>query len=210
MRRVDSGSVCSPRLVELTMSAKRTVTVFRTSPDGAAAAVSGVAQFRQNRARSGFSSPQAEHRTMRAVYERRSPSKEEARRCAGLLVWDLRRLVAGALRAEAVAAVNGLGAGRAERNQGLLAAVGAGGAEHLARAAVVAAATGVATARVVAARVARAAVAGATAGRLADCTAGGAATRLAELPIGVELLLARREGKVLATVGAVQRLVGHC
>jgi len=31
---------------------------LRTSPEGAAAGVSGVAQFRQNRARSGFSSPQ--------------------------------------------------------------------------------------------------------------------------------------------------------
>jgi hypothetical protein len=66
-RRVVSGSVCSLRLVELTMSAKRTVTVFRTSPLGAEAAVSGVAQLEQNFARSEFSSPQLGQRITGAV-----------------------------------------------------------------------------------------------------------------------------------------------
>src|SRR6185503_14954403 len=69
MRRVDSGSACSERLVELTMSAKRTVTVLRTSPAEAVAPDRGVAQLEQNFARSEFSSPQFGHSITRAVYE---------------------------------------------------------------------------------------------------------------------------------------------
>jgi hypothetical protein len=65
MRRVDSGSVCSERLVELTMSAKMTLTVLRTSPAVGAAPARGVAQLEQNLARSEFSSPQVGQRMTR-------------------------------------------------------------------------------------------------------------------------------------------------
>ena len=44
------------------MSAKTIVTTLRTSAGRLRGAVSGVAQFRQNFARSGFSSPQAGQR----------------------------------------------------------------------------------------------------------------------------------------------------
>src|SRR5438034_6266483 len=199
MRRVDSGSVCSPRLVELTMSAKRTVTVFRTSPGAGEAPASGVAQFRQNRARSGFSSPQLGHRIMRRSV--RGAENQEARRDAGLLPGRLGWLVARALSREAVAAVDRLGAGRAERHLSLAAAVRACRAEHLARSAIVTAAH-VSTVRV-------ATVARLASRRLADGAAGGAATRLAELAICEELLLTRGEREFLATVGAGQRLIGH-
>src|SRR2546430_14723949 len=83
-------------------------------------------------------------------------------RASGCRVW---RLVARALAVEAVAAVDGLRAARAERNLRLAAAVRAGRAEHLARCAVIAATTRIAAARI-AATAGVAAVASATAGRL--------------------------------------------
>src|SRR4051812_31428432 len=57
-RRRDSGSMRSPRSVKPTMSANRTVTVRRSSRRGPAA-LSGVPQFRQKFAASGFSVWQA-------------------------------------------------------------------------------------------------------------------------------------------------------
>src|SRR2546430_6418842 len=105
-------------------------------------------------------------------------------RASGCRVW---RLVARTLAVEAVAAVDGLRAARAERNLGLATAVRAGCAEHLARCAVIAATTRIAAARI-AATAGVAAVASATAGRLADGAAGSATTGLAELAVCVELL----------------------
>src|SRR5450756_697187 len=105
--------------------------------------------------------------------------------------------VASALRREAVGAVDGLQATGAEGNLRLAAALRARRGEHLARSSLVAAAR----------------VAGTVAGRstrcLADRTAGRAATRLAELAIGVdfELLLGRGERERLAAVDAGERLV---
>src|SRR5438445_4685180 len=127
-------------------------------------------------------------------------------RAPGCRVW---RLVARTLAVEAVAAVDGLRAARAERNLGLAAAVRAGRAEHLARCAVIAAATRVAAAARIAATARVAAVASATPGRLADGAAGSASTRLAELAVCEELLFACGEREVLAAVCTVQRLVGH-
>ncbi len=102
------------------------------------------------------------------------------------------------LRLETVAAVDGLAAVRAERHLGLAAAARARCAEHLPLGPIVAAG------RVAAARVA--AVRGAARGLPAG-TARRAATRLAELAIGEELLLARGERELLAAVDAGQRLV---
>src|SRR5438552_2596272 len=67
MRRVDSGSVRSPRAVELTTSAKRMVTVLRTSaaPDRAGEDRS-LPQVSQKRAPSRFSVPQLGQRIMAA------------------------------------------------------------------------------------------------------------------------------------------------
>ncbi len=107
--------------------------------------------------------------------------------CAG--VAKHRTLAAG----EAVTAVDRLGARRPERDQGLAAAVRAGGAEHLAR-------STVATAMRAAGRLA--------ASRLADGSTGGAAARLAELTVSVELLIAGRERELLIAVHAGQRLIG--
>src|SRR5690606_33990672 len=103
------------------------------------------------------------------------------------------------LAAEAVAAVDGLAAGRAERNAGFLATAVAGRAEHLARAIAVAAAT---------AAVATAAVA--TTGALAPGRLLGSAARrtsawLAELAVSVELLVAGGEAELGAAVGTGQR-----
>jgi len=136
---------------------------------------------------------------------RESRQKEEARRNAGLLVGLGYGLVALALAAEAVAAVDGLRATWTERDQRLLAAVRARRAEHLARRAIVAAAAaGVAAVAVAAATVART-----PACRLTDGATGRASTRLAELAVCVELLLARGEREVLAAICTGQRLVGH-
>jgi len=126
-------------------------------------------------------------------------------RASGCRVW---RLVARTLAVEAVAAVDGLRAARAERNLGLAAAVRAGRAEHLARCAVIAATTRIAAARI-AATAGVAAVASATAGRLADGAAGSATTGLAELAVCEELLFACGKGEVLAAVCTVQCLIGH-
>src|ERR671937_2451583 len=65
--RSDSESSASPIVVEPLRSEKTIVTVFRTSCGGATGA-SGVPQKPQRRKRSGFSSPQEGHVTMRRVY----------------------------------------------------------------------------------------------------------------------------------------------
>ena len=59
--RSGSGSSPSPIAVDPVTSQNTIETVLRTSPAGSAGAVSGVAQFRQNFARSGFCSPQFGH-----------------------------------------------------------------------------------------------------------------------------------------------------
>src|SRR5262245_35656431 len=105
--------------------------------------------------------------------------------------------VARPLRLEAVAAVDRLAAGRAERDLGLPAAVRARRREHLARCPVLPAATGVAAARVATAVAACC---------LARCAALGTTARLAELAVGEELLLARREREFLAAIGTGQGL----
>src|SRR5918994_400086 len=111
-------------------------------------------------------------------------------------------LVRTALRLEAVAAVDRLRTARAERHLGLAATAGAGRCEHLARGALVAAA-----ARVPATTARVAATTRVTTRRLAGCAASGAATGLAELSIGEELLLARRECELLAAIGTGEHLV---
>src|SRR5438552_16250083 len=105
-------------------------------------------------------------------------------------------------RAEAVAAIDRLGAGRPERDARLATAAIAGGGEHLALAAV-------ARAAVAGAAVARAAVAAALATRgLAGGAAGRTAAWLAEFLLGVELLVIRREDELLVAVDAAEDLVG--
>ncbi len=59
--RSGSGSRPSPIAVDPVTSQNTIETVLRTSLAGSAGAVSGVAQFRQNFARSGFCSPQFGH-----------------------------------------------------------------------------------------------------------------------------------------------------
>src|SRR5450756_2112126 len=124
----------------------------------------------------------------------------------------------GAAEGEAVAAVNGLAARGAEGDRCLLAAVGAGRGEHLARAAGIPATTAaaVATAAVAVAGLAAtvaetgaAAVAatGVAAGRLAACAAGRATARLREAAGCVELLLTGCEDEVLAAIRTGHRLV---
>ncbi len=116
----------------------------------------------------------------------------------------------GALAAEAVAAVDGLAARRAEGDLSLLAAGRAGGLEHLARGALVATATAAVaagTAGVATARVATTATTAITAGSLAAGTAGRAATRLGEAALCIEVLLGRGEDECLRTIRARQVLV---
>src|SRR6186713_2790240 len=113
---------------------------------------------------------------------------------------------------EAVAAIDGLAARRAERDLGLAAAVAAGSGEHLARPAVTVAtaAAGAVTATAAAGAVAtgRVAAAGAVAtvrpttrvgvpGGLAACPARRAAARLGKATLRVEVLLGRREHEFL-------------
>src|SRR6185503_19745341 len=112
---------------------------------------------------------------------------------------------AAPLAAEAVRAIDGLAARRAEGDLSLLAAVRARGAEHLARPAVATvAAAATATAAVAAAgpaaaiRVARGLAAGATRRT---------APRLGEPTLCVEVLLTGGEHELLAAVGAGQVLV---
>ncbi len=108
-------------------------------------------------------------------------------------------LVRTPLRLEAVAAVDRLLATGTERHLRLAPAARARGTEHLARTAIVTAA-GVPAAR------------GPTraAGCLAARPARRAASRLGELAVSVELLLARGEHELLAAVGTAQGLVGLC
>ena len=61
------------------MSAKRTVTVFRTSPVGAAVGVKAWPQFQQNFARSAFSSPQLGHFAIVSVIRALHPTAEPPR-----------------------------------------------------------------------------------------------------------------------------------
>jgi hypothetical protein len=131
-------------------------------------------------------------------------------------------LVGGAAshRAEAVRAIDGLAARRAERHLGLAAAVAAGGAEHLARTAVAVttattaaavAATTVAAGAVAPARavgaVAAAAAGVGVAGRLAARPARRAPARFGEPALCVEVLLTRGEHELLAAIGAGQIFV---
>ena len=106
---------------------------------------------------------------------------------------------ASALAAEAVRAIDGLAAGRAERDLGFAAAACARCAEHLARTAVIATARGLAPSVAAGARD--------PTRRLADRATGRATTWFAELPIGVELLLTGGKREFLAAVGAGERLV---
>src|SRR5262245_62518112 len=112
---------------------------------------------------------------------------------------------------EAVAAVDGLAARRAEWDLGFLATVRAGGAEHLARAAVAIAtaavpACGVAPAGAVAA-IRAVATATLIAGGLAAGPTRGAAARLGEATLRVEVLLGCGEDELLSTIRAGQVLV---
>src|SRR5690242_15850098 len=109
----------------------------------------------------------------------------------------------GAAATEAVVAVNGLTARWAERHHCRLAAVRTGGLEHLARSTLAVSAAGAA-----------AAVATTAAHRVATRHLGltrgatvSAATGIREPPVGVELLLARREDELLAAIGAGQRSI---
>src|SRR5664279_4878304 len=124
-------------------------------------------------------------------------------------------------RPEAVAAIDGFAAGRAERDLGVAAAVAAGGREHLAWAAITGAAVAARTVRAaravaavtrrgtaVSAGVTAATAVGRVPGGLAACPAAGAAARLGEVALGVEILLAGSEHEFLPTVGAGQVLVG--
>jgi hypothetical protein len=65
-RLSDSGSRRSPRLVDPARSLKTTVTTLRVSAGGASSPLIGAPHPRQNRARSGFCSPQTVHASMRA------------------------------------------------------------------------------------------------------------------------------------------------
>src|SRR5215207_4326767 len=119
------------------------------------------------------------------------------------------------LAAEAVAAVDGLAARGTERDLGFLATGRARRLEHLAGCALVAAATTAAAvaagATGIAATVRATAVRGTAtlcvARSLAAGTAGGAATRLGEATLRVEVLLGRGEHEFLSTVRAGQILV---
>src|SRR5579862_7867380 len=123
-------------------------------------------------------------------------------------------------RPEAVAAVDGLAAGRAERDLGVAAAVAAGGREHLARAAIAGTAVAagavraagavaaVARGRTAIGRIAATATIGGVAGGLAAGPAAGAAAGLGEVALSVEILLAGSEHEFLPTVGAGQGLIG--
>ncbi len=108
-------------------------------------------------------------------------------------------LVRAPLRGEALAAVDRLLAAGAERHLRLAAAARARGAEHFARTAIVA------TARIPAGR-----GSAASARCLPARTARRAPSRLAELTVCVELLLARGEHEFLAAVGAGEGPVGLC
>src|SRR6478609_7080885 len=139
--------------------------------------------------------------------------------------WDL--VGAASHRPEAIRAIDGLAAGRAERNLGFLAAVRAGRGEHLPRptiaipttigavAAAAAAAAAVATTGGIPAAGAVAAVAagpGAGTGAavpssLAAGPARRASARLGEPALGVEVLLTRGEHELLPAIRAGQGLV---
>src|SRR5581483_1168812 len=123
------------------------------------------------------------------------------------------RGVAAALLGEAVGAVDRLVAARLERHARLLAALRAGGGEHLAPA-VAAAPGGVATRGIPAGAITAGAVAaggvaaGIAAGGAARLSAIRAAARLVgEAAAGVELLLAAGEGERSAAIAAGKGLV---
>jgi len=105
-----------------------------------------------------------------------------------------------AARGEAVAAVDRLGAAGAERDLGFAPTTRASCREHFTGTGRVSASASAATAM-------RGAAAEVTTLCLASCAARGAASRLAELAIRVELLLARGECEFLVAVCANQSLV---
>ncbi len=111
------------------------------------------------------------------------------------------------LAAEAVAAVDGLAARRTEGDLSLLAAGRAGGAEHLAGAAIAIPTGAVAAARAVAGAGAIAATTVRVAGSLAAGATRRAATGLGKATLRVEVLLGSGEDELLSTVRAGQVLV---
>jgi hypothetical protein len=130
------------------------------------------------------------------------PESRTRRLLAGSLAFSRRPCgpVLCAARREAIAAVNRLGAARAERNLGLTATARASCREHLAGAGRVAAPAAAATA-------VGGAAAEVTALGLTSCAARGAASRFAELAVRVELLLTRTEDEFLVAVLANQGLI---
>ena len=121
---------------------------------------------------------------------------------AGALCYFRRSYRLGAAAAEAVVAVDGLATRWAERHHCRLATVRAGGFEHLARSALAVSAGAAAAVATSAAHRVTARHLG-----LAGSSTVAAATGIREPPVGVELLLARREDELLAAIGAGQRSI---